>query len=353
MAIEDGASQSDGDVSVDDSCVARDEEAAWRLAIGEGKPSPPPQDLDSQMRDLQEPAPGVPSIVHLNVGGMQFTTTVDTLTHRDTGSMLAIMFSGRHRLHIDANKGSVFIDRDGTHFRHILNYLRDGVTPALDTSSVQELLREAEYYQLSGLIEALTAVSNKKDEDDEDTAELTRKEVIKCLQTKRVRLRGVNLSGQNLSKLDLSGVDFSNGRLISTFFSRANLHSANFRDSAADYANFHNAILRESVFVGACLRGSVLSGANLQSANMQDACLADCSLLGADLRTAHLQNADLSNANFAKANLEGANLKGARLNGADLRSANLQRAYLAHADLRGTNLDGANLGGANTSGMIR
>jgi hypothetical protein len=62
------------------------------------------------------------SVVRLNVGGMMFATTVDTLTQRDTDSMLAVMFSGRHRLHMDSKKGAVFIDRDGTHFRHILNW---------------------------------------------------------------------------------------------------------------------------------------------------------------------------------------------------------------------------------------
>jgi hypothetical protein len=64
----------------------------------------------------------MPSVVRLNVGGMMFSTTVDTLTQRDTYSMLAVMFSGRHRLHMDSKKGAVFIDRDGTHFRHILNW---------------------------------------------------------------------------------------------------------------------------------------------------------------------------------------------------------------------------------------
>ncbi len=39
--------------------------------------------------------------------------------------MLAAMFSGRHELQREPD-GSFFIDRDGAHFRHILNFLRDG-----------------------------------------------------------------------------------------------------------------------------------------------------------------------------------------------------------------------------------
>lgn len=45
-------------------------------------------------------------------------------------------------------QGYVFVDRDGEHFRHILNWLRDGVVPVLKDNDYTELLREAEYYQL-------------------------------------------------------------------------------------------------------------------------------------------------------------------------------------------------------------
>lgn len=48
----------------------------------------------------------------------------------------------------DILQGMIFVDRDGKHFRHILNWLRDGVVPALQESEYHELLREAEYYQL-------------------------------------------------------------------------------------------------------------------------------------------------------------------------------------------------------------
>ncbi|KAJ4979791.1 hypothetical protein NE237_010571 [Protea cynaroides] len=301
---------------------------------------------------------GFDSFVRLNIGGKKFCTTVDTLTQREPESMLAAMFSGRHTVSQDPEKGFVFVDRDGKHFRHILNWLRDGVVPTLNDSEYPELLREAEYYQLLGLVEEIHAVSNRRKDDDDvnvktEVSELTRTDVIKCIQSKKVKFRGVNLSGLDLSKLDLSFVDFSYACLRNVFFSRANIHSAKFRDVEAEGSNFHNAILRECEFTGANLRGALLAGANLQSANLQDACLIDCSFCGADLRSAHLQTADLTNANLEGANLEGANLKGAKLSGANMQGANLQRAYLRHVDLRDTHLEGAKLDGANLLGAIR
>ncbi|KAF9599182.1 hypothetical protein IFM89_035641 [Coptis chinensis] len=309
----------------------------------------------------------LPSLVRLNIGGKKFCTTRDTLTQREPDSMLAAMFSGRYNMHQDSDKGIVFVDRDGKHFRHVLNWLRDGVVPTLEDSEYQELLREAEYYQLLGLSEGINAALSRRyenDSKDDSRAELTRADVIKCIQFNRVRLRGVNLSGLNLSKLDLSLVDFSNACIKGVFFAGANLYSAKFRDVDGSGSNFHNANLREYAyfienlkgrceFIGANLRGALLSGANLQSATLQDACLIDCSFCLADLRSAHLQTADLTNANLEGANLEGANLKGAKLSGANLQGANLQRAYLRQVDLRDTHLVGAKLDGANLLGAIR
>ncbi|XP_038996789.1 FH protein interacting protein FIP2-like [Hibiscus syriacus] len=293
------------------------------------------------------------SLIRLSIGGKKYCTTIDTLTQREPDTMLAAMFIGRHALCHDSEKGYIFVDRDGKHFRHILNWLRDGIVPTLTDAEYSEVMLEAEYYQLLGLIEGISFVLNKRKEDEEYHAELTRTDIIKCIQSERVRFRGVNLSGLDLSKLDLSFVDFSFACLKNVFFSRANLHCAKFRDVDAEGSIFHNTTLRECEFTGANLRGALLAGANLQSANLQDACLIDCSFCGADLRSAHLQTADLTDANLEGANLEGANLKGVKLSNANLKGANLQRAYLRHVNLRDTHLEGAKLDGANLLGAIR
>ena len=66
--------------------------------------------------------------------------------------MIGAMFSGRHAL-TKNEVGAHFIDRDGTHFREILNFLRN--PESWDNSGFQgrhmtELKSEAEYYGLKG-----------------------------------------------------------------------------------------------------------------------------------------------------------------------------------------------------------
>ena len=74
-----------------------------------------------------------------------------------SGSMLHAMFSGRFDSK-PAEDGSYFIDRDGTHFRYILNYLRTGQLVVPEDKIVRrELLTEAEFYQVQGIIDELKA----------------------------------------------------------------------------------------------------------------------------------------------------------------------------------------------------
>ena len=63
------------------------------------------------------------------------------------------MFACDSAWHLAPDKdGRVFIDRDGTYFGQILNYLRDGSFPSpSDDAARHSILKEADYYQLQGL----------------------------------------------------------------------------------------------------------------------------------------------------------------------------------------------------------
>lgn len=91
------------------------------------------------------------AFVKLNVGGQVFCTTLQTLMKGDT--ILSEMFSDGIPTK-QGEDGSVFIDRDGTYFRTILNILRDGSIPKPTTKRVvEELKREAEFYRFESLVE--------------------------------------------------------------------------------------------------------------------------------------------------------------------------------------------------------
>ena len=96
------------------------------------------------------------SVLKLNVGGTEFTTSIQTLT-KDTGSTLHAMFSGRFETK-PTEDGSYFIDREGKNFGYILNYLRTGrliLPPDAGELLREELLEEAEFYQIRGIVEEL------------------------------------------------------------------------------------------------------------------------------------------------------------------------------------------------------
>jgi hypothetical protein len=55
--------------------------------------------------------------------------------------------------------GTCFIDRDPTYFPHILSYLRGDGQKLIPNSTTarEDLLKEASFYQLSGLVPLLTS----------------------------------------------------------------------------------------------------------------------------------------------------------------------------------------------------
>ena len=100
--------------------------------------------------------------ITLDVGGSRFVTSRATLTRRTDS------FFNRLVLWPDDGvpKLEHFIDRDGKHFRYILNFLRDGQVelPAADAQLHRELAREADFYQLPELkAQALAALARAHD----------------------------------------------------------------------------------------------------------------------------------------------------------------------------------------------
>lgn len=104
--------------------------------------------------------------INLNIGGIKYSTSINTLLkHQD--SFFYKMFSGHFKIKPNIGKDrdkSFFIDRDGTNFRYILNYLRDGYLIINDDNEIlkKELLFEAQFYQIQPLISILSPKIDSK-----------------------------------------------------------------------------------------------------------------------------------------------------------------------------------------------
>ena len=116
-------------------------------------PSPPPPPTVEEVEATFATATlsAATPTIQLNVGGTIFETTESTLARHP-----ATFFGALAR-----NRGAatrLFVDRDPTHFRHVLNYLRSGVlaAPASDVAK-RELLVEAEFYGMQSFARALCA----------------------------------------------------------------------------------------------------------------------------------------------------------------------------------------------------
>lgn len=94
--------------------------------------------------------------VQLNVGGVCFSTTLDTLQKSPPGSALAEMLEKQR-----PRDGVYFLDRDGRHFRYILNFLRDGIEVLScipeDAAARAELIHEARRMNFTPLVDALVS----------------------------------------------------------------------------------------------------------------------------------------------------------------------------------------------------
>lgn len=91
--------------------------------------------------------------VYFNVGGLKLETTTTTVA-KAPQTFKKIMSDSSE---FASNRYS--IDRDGTYFRHIINYLRDGRVPKhLSGADVYQLSGEASFYGMEEMITDLKSI---------------------------------------------------------------------------------------------------------------------------------------------------------------------------------------------------
>ncbi len=105
--------------------------------------------------ETTSPAMQAKDRVHLNVGGWLYVTYRQTLA-AEPHSLLARLGQLSAQPDTTDQNGNIFIDRDGSQFRLILKFLRDGscCLPSTD-QAVEELLVEAQHYRVRAIYRLL------------------------------------------------------------------------------------------------------------------------------------------------------------------------------------------------------
>jgi hypothetical protein len=99
-------------------------EAEQQKAAGLAEVSTRREELRREREQMQVHAEQQEGRVDLNIGGHHFRTSVQTL-RRVPQTFFDAYFSGRYAQDV-CDDGSIFVDRDGEHFGHVLEYMRDG-----------------------------------------------------------------------------------------------------------------------------------------------------------------------------------------------------------------------------------
>ena len=174
------------------------------------------------------------SHVKLDVGGHIYSTSLSTLT-RDKSSMLAVMFSGRHKL-VLSKENTFFIDRDGTHFRYILNYLRGDLHLDVfpdDETVLKEIQKEADYFQLTGLYEMIESILTPTPHPPDYTQDyidcLLNTKTTESTSAEHKNLRNMTKCNLNFDKKNLSGLSFIHAAFVhNVSFTEAKLRETSF-----------------------------------------------------------------------------------------------------------------------------
>jgi len=104
-------------------------------------------------------------IVTFNIGGQIYSTNRATIDNNvDCQSYLALILRNPTATCLDLH-GHIFIDRDGTYFRYILNYLREKKLYLPENfTELKQLCAEAKFYQIDRLVNEIENRLNSTNE---------------------------------------------------------------------------------------------------------------------------------------------------------------------------------------------
>lgn len=283
------------------------------------------------------------------------------------------MFSGRYKPVTDP-QGRFFIDRDGTLFKHVLNFLRMDSIVSVDVSDVpllSELLQEAMYYQIEPLVQILKTSLNMAEPEDVALAQYRSRGP--ATNTTTMMMTG-NKGGTSSAPAaaatphDLhpssSAPHLPYASSSSTIATRERPHPGGATNMIANRAQSSRQLLRTmSTLFSRHIALGPLDGypvysreeihlLKLKHASGMSARTTRLNLAGLDLRCIDLSKLDLYGVDFSRCNLEGASFESANLINcsfaeANVRRTNFQQASFGNSDLECPDFTDAELQGAN------
>jgi len=319
------------------------------------------------------------------------------------------MFSDRQAGCLVKDKGgTVFIDRDGHLFGHILEWLRTGHIRLCKVEEKEALRVEGDYFLLDELSHKLKSTVYREKISNNDFWKLSQLSILyadggqrnshfvltyadlryvagfRCLLTKTSLVKnctqfvftGCDLRAINLSCIDFgstgSALDFDHTILTKAVFEKsvikasfkcANLIECNFQEvkligntsfDQADLteANFTDSSMKCSSFTNCILKGTSFNGASLDNSNFFSANMTQASFVRTQLKGTCLDYGELVGANLSEANLSTATLKHANLSKANFHGASLIKANLSHSNCHGTDFHEADKKAAIYEGTV-
>uniref|UniRef100_A0A1I7TGT1 BTB domain-containing protein n=1 Tax=Caenorhabditis tropicalis TaxID=1561998 RepID=A0A1I7TGT1_9PELO len=148
-------------------------------------------------------------IVKLNVGGTQFQTLKGTLSTPKETFFTAMLRTDVPKT-IDES-GAIFIDRSPKHFDLILNFMRFGTVNIPKCSeAAKEIMYEADFYMLGGLVKLCQPMCQEKFEFHEIKSEVELINAMATSDVKPVLIVSYQEGCSKVNKIDQDVVQFLN-----------------------------------------------------------------------------------------------------------------------------------------------